>query len=512
MENKALLAKSLNLLYRESLLDQKMENSADLVRTVLDNVQPGDISIGVNSSRETIIALKNTILEMCCNPIDHVYERADLLQQLRLDTQFDDRLYESLAQGINEELTEVGLKRSIVNLRKSISNHFKEQELVDVLSKYSSMIKFHREKVRDINQFINELVSQLEPLQQNNTSKDPGIVTELDIGDDSSMRQVFEEMQNINQGNSIYKTGWQGLNNMTQGGLRPGETVFIGALQHKYKTGCTLSVFGQIAQFNHAANFLVDKAKKPLLLRISFEDELFNNLEFLYQYLKYDETRERVQMKGLSIEEMSSYVKEKLQLNGWHVKMLRVDPDQWTYRSICNKIIELEAQGYEVKVLMLDYLYKVSKVGCSNGGITGGEVADLVNKIRNFCSAKKILHITPHQFSTEAKNLLRSGMPEDQFLNEIAEKGYWEGNKGLDRIFDLGILIHLFKYKGEWFLCFRRDKHRISTILDDKYKYFLMKFPKYMPIPSDINGEDQSFRKLSDAFIDQNTGGTDMFF
>jgi hypothetical protein len=59
---------------------------------------------------------------------------------------------------------------------------------------------------------------------------------------------------------------------MIQGGFRPGETAVIGALQHKYKTGFTLSIFAQIALFNEPKT--EDKTKKPLLLRISFEDEL----------------------------------------------------------------------------------------------------------------------------------------------------------------------------------------------------------------------------------------------
>lgn len=497
MEQRTLLARSLTLLYRESLLEQKTENSADLVRTVLENVKPADINVGINTERETIIGLKSTILEMCNNPIDHEYDLTDLLQQIRINTQYDDKIYEAIRQSLQEDLTESGIKKSIVNIRRAITNHFKEQQVVDVMDKYAKLIKFKRHEVKDINQFLAEVMSQLEPLQQSTSSKDTAIISDLDIGDDSSMKAVFEEMQKINNGTMIYQTGWKDLNRMLQGGFRPGETVVLGALQHKYKTGFSLSLFSQIALFNKAENFLEDKAKKPLLLRISFEDELFNNLEFLYQYLKYNETKQRVSIKGLSTDEMSDYVRDRLSAGGFHVKMMRVDPDQWTYRSICNKIIELEAQGYEVKVLMLDYLYKVSKAGCTNNGIIGGEIADQLNKVRNFCASRKIVHITPHQLSTEAKNLLRGGLPEDQFTNEIAEKGYWEGNKGLDRIFDLGILIHLFKYKGETFLSVRRDKHRLSSILEDKYKHFFLRFPKAMPIPHDIDCDEiVSYDKL----------------
>jgi len=61
---------------------------------------------------------------------------------------------------------------------------------------------------------------------------------------------VLEDVKSINNNTSIYKSGWQALNRMTQGGFRRGEFCTIGALQHKYKTGFSLSVFMQIARHN----------------------------------------------------------------------------------------------------------------------------------------------------------------------------------------------------------------------------------------------------------------------
>lgn len=111
-----------------------------------------------------------------------------------------------------------------------------------------------------------------------------------------------------------------------------------------------------------------------------------------------------------------------------------------------------------------------------------------------------MVFVTPHQLSTEAKNLLRTGIPEDQFLAEIKGKGYLEGNKGLDRIYDIGIFIHLFKARGEAFLGFCIDKHRLPTIVEEHFKHFMYKFPKFMPLPHDVNEENRSFTRLKDAF------------
>lgn len=105
--------------------------------------------------------------------------------------------------------------------------------------------------------------------------------------------------------------------------------------------------------------------------------------------------------------------------------------------------------------------------------------------------------LTPHQLSTEAKQLIRNGMSEDRFVKEVAEKGYWSGSKQLCQEIDLELHIHLFKHNKETYLAVQRGKHRVPTIIPDESKYFILKFPKNgMPIPDDRDGVVSSFRRL----------------
>lgn len=494
MDHKILLAKSITLLYLESKIRDKIENSTELVRSVLENVQVSEIGVGLNTSRETILALKTTILEMCSNPLDHEYDRHVLIQRVKLNTENDEKLYEAIVHGLDDTLTEEQIKKMIGLIRGSIRHHFREEKIAEVLNKASYAFKYQREKIADTSKFLDDLELELAPLRATAEIKDPAIITEVDIGDDDHMHQLFGQVITTAEGGCVCPTEIPDLNDMLQGGFRVGLSV-IGALQHKYKTGFTLSIFSQIAQTSIPRNR--DPNKKPLMLRISFEDDMTNNLQFLYQYLRFSETREPVSVRNVSKEEMGSYVKSKLQVNGYHIKMIRVDPSQWTYKSIFNKIMEYEAKGYVVEVLMLDYLHKIPKTGCLQSGPMGADICDLFNRVRNFCCAKDIIGITPHQLSTEAKQLIRNGVPEDQFVNEIAEKGFYEGTKQLDQIVDLEIYIHLFRHNGSWWLAVRRGKHRIPTILDDDAKkYFLLRFPKAMPIPAYRPGDEIGIRKL----------------
>jgi hypothetical protein len=387
MDSKLLLVKSVTLLYRESLLPNKTENSADLVRTVLESIKVSDVNLTINKERDTLLALKATALEMCENPSDHDYEKGDLLQRLKLNCFDDDSLYESFVQGIEPELNEASLKRSVINTRKTLNNHFREQQIGEIVSEHANEFRYHRDKIKSLTTWVSSLVSRLEPYQVSVAAKDPAVVTDIDIGDEKSVKEVFEEIRSTSSGEMILKLGLQDMNRMFQGGIRRGECGVIGALQHNFKTGISLTIFKQIALYNKP--WMLDPSKKPLLLRISFEDDTTLNIQFLYQSLKENETGKKVilseDVTEEQIEEMSAYIKQRLQVNGYHVKLMRVDPSKWTYMHLQNKILELEADGYEIHLCMVDYLAMLPTTGCSIGPM-GSDVRDMFRRMRNFMS------------------------------------------------------------------------------------------------------------------------------
>lgn len=509
MDNRLLLVKSATLLYRESLLPGRTENSADLVRSVLENVKIADISVTLNKERDIQIALKSTVLEMCENEVSHEYEKQDLLQRLKMNCFGDDDLYESLLQGIDTDIAEASVKRSVVNIRKSISNHFREQQVDEMLMKAAGQFRHNRDKIKDVGIWISELTAQLEPFSMTRGNDvDPAIISSIDIGDEKSTSAAFQAIKDASKGQSILKTGLQDLNDMLQGGLRRGETTVIGALQHKYKTGFSLTVYKGVALYN--TPLMRDPTKKPLLLRISFEDDATLNLQFLYQSLKEGETGEKVSVDGISVEDLSAYVKEKMQVNGYHVHLLRVDPTRWTYLNICNYIINVEAQGYEVHMCMLDYLAMIPTTGCSVGPM-GSDLRDMFRRMRNFCAPRGISLVTPHQLSTEAKQLIRENRQD--FVKEIAEKGYWDKCKTIDNEVDLEIYIHIEKFNKRSYLTIQRGKHRLPTIIDDEKKFVVYPFHDIGGIKDDINGDRTGSRKVGGKVIGaENDGRPDWEF
>lgn len=494
MEPDVLLSKCITLLYRESQIENLTENSADLVRTTVEKIKLTEMQVGLPQRTDATVSLKKLVLEMCQKPAATDYDPVELLQQIRIITNGDANLYQAISQGIEPELQPAVLKRTVTNIRKTIANQFRDFRTEEIVAKAYRDLTYKRNTIGSLEEYIRNLMLELEVTSTKATAKDSAIISSMKFSDDDSMQNVFSSVVASNADGLVYMTGWQEMNAALQGGPRAGDTVVVGALQHDYKTAGSLSMFAHMAVYNAPKN--KDPSKKPLMYRVSFEDPLRNNAQFLYQLLKYDETRQPVDVKGLDLDEMWKYCQMRMRASGFDVLMEEVNPSNWTYQSLINRIIELESEGYVVEVLQCDYLSKLPTTGCAQGSL-GDDVMDLLSRVRAFCAAHGILFITPHQLSTEAKRLLQT-TPSEQFLHVIKGGGFFEKTKGLDRIYDIGILFHKVESQAGDFLHVVIDKHRFPTVIDSSMKSFFLEMPSCkMPIPSNIGQENRKFlRKI----------------
>jgi hypothetical protein len=491
-DSRLVLVKCITLLYRESMIVDKTDNSADMVRTVLEGIKLPELSLTLNHEKEHLMALKDTALYMCGNPLDTVYEKDEILQRLKVNCSHDEKLYEAFSQGIEKDMDEGSLKRTVLSIRKYISDSFRENETIKLFTTAANSLRFERDKIKDMRSFVKDFAVKLEPYQIEASRKDPAIVGSVDLGDTSGLSEAFDEVKEMDNSTSLLKTGWQGLNRFLGGGYRRGETVVCAALPHNNKTGSTLTMFKQLAV--HNTPVMINPAKKPLMLRISFEDSLLQNIQFLYQNLYENEYGVKANLKDVTSKQMAEYVQAKMQVNGYHVKMMRVNPSDWTYKDIQNTILELEANGYELHVLALDYLTMIPTTGCESGP-PGHDIRDMYKRMRNFCSARKILMITPHQLSTEAKQLIRDG--NSDFVKKIVGGGYYAGCKSVDNEVDIEIFIHIERLNGRAYQTFQRGKHRGVSSTPDKYKYFVLPFPEDgRPILDDLHLADTTCSKV----------------
>ena len=496
MNDLLLLVKSITLMYRESLLNMEEDSTKDLVRKVIEAIKTPEVSIGITKDLEIINALKATATEMVNHDKTHKYQKDILLQQLQVNCGADESTYESLQSGIGPDMTEDENKLTVINIRTAIATHFKHGKIEEVLSKRFSEFKFKRSGIKNINKWINTMIAELEPFQVVGQERDSAIIDEVDISDKESINRVYASIKEENEGGGGFITGFQGINGMIGGKFRLGEQWGLYGLQHNYKTGFSLTIFKQICMYN--TPILKDPKKKPLLLRISFEDSLVLNFQYLYKNMWENETGKVLSKKDLAemdIGVMTEYVTNKLSATGFHVKLLFVNPSDWTYKDICNLVLKYEAEGYEVQLVMVDYLTKISKEGCTQGA-TGQDVRNLFERIKAFMASKGILFITPHQLSTEAKGLMRDGY--NDFVKRLPGGGYTADSKQIDQVIDGELFFHIERLKGknEAYFTVQGGKLRRIEQVDEDDKYRVYKFVRKGVILDDLNKPDSSMLKV----------------
>ena len=379
---------------------------------------------------------------------------------------------------VNSEVSEVMLRNLKKDLYDRLKTIYLKRELLNALGVLNTNPK-------NVNNVINKLMTKLESIKEKEVMQIAGLVGEIDLDSEDSVVDAANEAVDLAVGKDAFPTAWPCVNELTQGGFRRGEFVTVSALQHNYKSSFVKSIFTQILR--HSKPILKDPSKKPLVIFISLEEELDNIFLFNYMYLKYSEENVVISKKDiehLDKKEVALYVKEQLTKNGFSARILRFNPLYLTYDKLFSLVEKYEAEGYEVQAVILDYVKKMNRAGINRNGPAGTDLLELFSTIRNYMSAKAITFITPHQLSTDAKQLERNGMRGDELVKFVAGRGYYADSKQLDQEIDLELFIAKTRINKEWKLSIQRGKHRIPTNIPDELKFTMLNFPKNgMPIP-----------------------------
>jgi len=490
MNNKLLLIQCITLLFRESQLPDLRENSAGIVKEVMANIKLPEVNLGIDHQKDILFNLRSTALSMCDKPAGYSYELSEILQRLKVNCLDEDGLYDALSDGIATELDRNGIQKICLNLKRELHDYFEQQQVMEIIKKANSELLFGRNKLTT-RAFVSEVCAQLDRYKGESSDGDPAIISDISSDKPGQIAGIFKDIKKNDGGGYSMVTGYQGINRMLGGGIKRGSLVTTAALQHNFKTGLCLSVFASLALFNKPQ--MIDPLRTPLLVHISFEDDHDLTFNFLYRLLKENEEGGVITLDNVSDEDMELYVRSKLEANGYVTRFLRVNPSMWSYRDICNKMLQFESEGYEVHVCMADYLLKVPTTYCT-GSANGEALRNMFEHVRNFMSAHKITFMTPHQVSTEAKRKFRDG--ENDFVKILPGGGYYAGSMQLDQVIDIEIFSHIEKLNRESYLTLQRGKHRGKFgQTPDEDLYCVYKFGMYC-IPFDYGKPDTSRRRV----------------
>ncbi len=497
MDTRLLLVKMITLLFRNSQLDQRDEGAGELIKTVITSLKlPDQPVISNGSSHDTVTALRDTVYWMIDAGKAEAIQRDDLLQRIRINTEGEEALYEGVLSGVYADISQEETMTVCRKVRNDLHMYMTKQKIKDALKKHHYDVSYNPNSVdwRNLSRTIVEEFTDFDKQMRGDVKeKHPSIVDMVNLADEAQVENIFALGKDELSSTGAIRFGWQGFNRMfgKTGGGRRGEMVVVSALQHNFKSGTTLNMFKHHALYN--TPYMHDIAKKPMLIRMSFETSANYDVLFLYKSIKENETYEAVDLATVDVMEATQYIRAKFSEKGYTPLVVHINPSDFTFRDLFDFVEDRIAEGYEIHQLNLDYLAMISKRGCA-AGPHGADTIDLYRRVRNFVSERKIFTVTPHQMSTQAKDLIRDGITD--LVKKVANGGYYADCRGLDREVDMEIYQHIVKQNGISYLTFQRGKHRMVGITPEIDLFTVYQFDPIGDIRDDIYSEDMSRRRV----------------
>lgn len=490
---KQLLVQCITLLCLEHRPDSPASPSSELVEKIIGTLEVKETTADHDQGRQTFLELRNLVVALNKKSDADFPSMPEVLQDVRVSCREETYLYDAVADGVNEAFPDgMSIMRSINSRRATLNSYLGDVGIKQIMREYSQKLFFSGPGNQDVAAIINEMGTKLEPLVKARAeARHPAEMGCIDFDSPEMVEEMFEAVQTSLSAEGAFRLGWKGLNRVlgSLGALRRGEFITTAALQHNFKSFFAMFVFVHICLFNKP--HMRDKSKKPLILFVTLENEITDNLLTIYKYIRENETGEEVVTADIDKKEAAAYVCGRLEENGFKVKMIRFDPTEFTIAGFVNYLDGLQSQGFELQYLSVDYLNMLPKTGL-DAKVAGDDIRLLFRRMRNYTAPRGITFLSPHQLGSDALMLMRENT--EDFVKVVANRGYYDGCKRLGQEPDLELFHHIIRVKGKAYLAIQRGKHRNNPHNDDMY--CLLPFSTVGVIPWDIDKEEDYALKV----------------
>lgn len=477
MEEKLALVNCLTILHCETFAGEEKGRHYDLIRKTVNAIKVPEI-VSESDDRTSLIFLRKTILDI----VDHgiLFDARQIIQSFRITCSFDAATYKALDALLNETPSEEEAKKNIAGYTQHLELYYTRQEVKKIVQRASWTIDGNDGNFRDAVAKLREELGRFDrPADNGEVSSFVGRVGANKEEFAAVLRETKKELEG-----SVLKTGWQDINKMLgiKAGISPGELIVIPALPHNAKTTFSMALSVSLCLFNKAEDF-VKPGEKAMMLDITLENELNQNLPIIYKMVREYDTGEYVDLRKIDPDEAAEYIVNRLAQNGWTYIFERHVSTDFSIESFRKVVEKYEAQGYKIVVSRVDYLGVANKVGLGNGSI-GSEVRETYRRARNIAARRKMVLISPHQLSPAAKAL--RAMDPMKYVRELPGKGMYDGCTTVDNEVDLEIYIGITEANGASYLECQRGKHRTLTDTPLKHRYCVLKFAEVGVLPWDV--------------------------
>lgn len=506
MNLRVLLIQSIALLYWESVAPDSGYDSRALISGIINDLPDINGIAGTDEDRENLQTLRTICLSFAEG--NQTIDKSFLENKLKLNIKKDPELRQDVIDSLQlpDDGDEAVLKR-IQSLHTELNNWLNQKAMKDEIRKIASKTIYTTSPTFNVSDMAREIIGTMERFVGSTSNQnDPALHSYFDVNDIEHLTEQFEKVQEDGSPDMVLKTGWQGLNRMFGeiGGLRRGNMYVIGAMPSMGKSLVTSCITLHAAMFN--TPYLLDKTKKPCIVHISTENDTNLNLRIWFRYLWECEYNERCNLEDHDPHSMATWFNERVTRNGYHFKAYHIDPNLVHYTDIISRLMRLEAEGYELHLVSIDYLMMIKMDDKLGEGTQAFWIQQLFKILRQYTNPRQIALITPHQVSTEAALLKRQGATD--FVKQVAGKRYWMYCRGLDTEVDCEIILNIeHDHEKRAYMAFGRGKDRSTQGTPEKDKFFFIPFSQYGGLKPDINDKDTTKYTLREGIqIDDDWG------
>jgi len=471
----------MRLLYLESQMQNSLGNSATDVHELI-TLHKERKSVQDETANNLMGILGEMLKEDFTNPMQESIYRFGL-----------EDIYDNKPEAINGVFVIADRKKiapEVFGLRREL---IKTLRIMRMQAKLSlSSYKLNKTDM-DIEEIGEELDSVVDTILRNNVTGDANeaVIETVSMKNADGLKDLFKKIKQDSDPSGVWKTHLQGVNDMLQGGMRSGQMVFVNGVQHSFKSGLTLTMFLSLALLNKPKKS--KRAGKPTMAWLSMEDDMRKVMGDVYGFLKVwdDPDHPRIELKDIDIDEATEFVIKRLEETGYDIQFHRVDSSDYSFKKLFEFLTKLEMEGASLRVVGIDYIANIPKTGCSKTGATGADTRELVRRIRNWMQSRDILCLSPHQLNTQAKQLLRDGLPAHELVPKVLKNGYTADSSQIDQELDVEIALNPFEINNKDYLMIGCGKHKLNSVIEDKKKLIsIVEFPSNgNKIPPDSIGK-----------------------
>lgn len=438
-------------------------------------------TLGTDNS--VVESLRNTAEWMIYNKEGN-YDLDNLVQRLSINFQTNNEYIVIVKEGLKKEIDKTEASNKVLNILNELRHEKKKDRLKRLIAMANADINFGSAYV-DVHSYISRLTAELEDMQSVETEELSGYVGKIDFTDDNSIEEALSKAIELTKEEGGLNTGFKGFNDAVGGRVKRGLYVNFGALTYCYKSGILLDLTLNVPAFTDP--WMFDVTKKPLILRISFENTIDQDIIILYKRLYEMKTGKKYSGTKVHIDKARTMLKEHFQQKGYCVSIENYNPNDFSIYDLFSLLNKYISAGYEIHAVVCDYSALIAPN--TPGDSLELKLQKTAEIIRNYCYPKGITFFTAHQLSTQAQDLAREN--HTTFVSKVRTGGWYMSCRALHTKFDLEIILHVFTHiDGNKYLMVSKGKHRLGESIPEKYCTFIYKFEEIGGIPVDAEFDE----------------------